>query len=211
MLRQMIGQGSAAAGQSGGTCDLRRPDCALWKPPGRSRRRSRGSRTRMQPRMPCSRRRSGSGEEDGGVKANAALPGDGVDPSTPSMKEHEDQLYSGLEAVRIVNLPPGPADAADSGDDSGRAGRVPQEPEPERAGSRCAGTVARSRRRSLLALQGSERLIDAGTAGIADDARHLQRAAVAGGDDGLLAEPLQRVSPGRTRMSRTCCRRMSAM
>ena len=45
----------------------------------------------------------------GGNMANmsASLPGDGVDPSTPSMKEHEDQLYSGLDAVRIVNLPPG--------------------------------------------------------------------------------------------------------
>lgn len=42
-----------------------------------------------------------------GMKQNASLPGDGVDPSTPSMKEHEDQLYSGLDAVRIVNLPPG--------------------------------------------------------------------------------------------------------
>ena len=38
--------------------------------------------------------------------AKAALPGDGVDPSSPSMKEHEDQLYAGLDAVRIVNLPP---------------------------------------------------------------------------------------------------------
>lgn len=39
-------------------------------------------------------------------RANASLPGDSVDPSTPSMEEHEDQLYSNLDAVRIVNLPP---------------------------------------------------------------------------------------------------------
>ncbi len=38
--------------------------------------------------------------------AKAALPGDKVDPSTPSMEEHEDQLYAGLDAVRIINLPP---------------------------------------------------------------------------------------------------------
>ncbi len=36
----------------------------------------------------------------------AALPGDGVDPSTPAMTTHEEQFYSGLEAVKIINLPP---------------------------------------------------------------------------------------------------------
>jgi uncharacterized protein (DUF1800 family) len=35
-----------------------------------------------------------------------ALPGDGVDPSTPAMATHEEQFYSGLDAVRIINLPP---------------------------------------------------------------------------------------------------------
>ncbi|HXC97578.1 MAG TPA: DUF1800 domain-containing protein [Edaphobacter sp.] len=35
-----------------------------------------------------------------------ALPGDKVDPGVPSMKVHEEQLYSGLEAVKIINLPP---------------------------------------------------------------------------------------------------------
>ncbi len=35
-----------------------------------------------------------------------ALPGDGVDPSTPAMATHEEQFYSGLEAVKIINLPP---------------------------------------------------------------------------------------------------------
>lgn len=49
---------------------------------------------------------SASGENPQGMKMNAALPGDSVDPSTPSMQEHESQLYSGLDAVRIVNLPP---------------------------------------------------------------------------------------------------------
>ena len=38
--------------------------------------------------------------------ATTALPGDGVDPGTPAMAYHEDQFYSGLEAVKIVNLPP---------------------------------------------------------------------------------------------------------
>jgi uncharacterized protein (DUF1800 family) len=36
----------------------------------------------------------------------AALPGDNVDPATPAMKVHEEQFYSGLEAVKIINLPP---------------------------------------------------------------------------------------------------------
>ncbi len=35
-----------------------------------------------------------------------ALPGDGVDPATPAMATHEEQFYSGQEAVRIINLAP---------------------------------------------------------------------------------------------------------
>ena len=37
---------------------------------------------------------------------SAAFPGDGVDPATPAMATHEEQFYSGLEAVKIINLPP---------------------------------------------------------------------------------------------------------
>jgi uncharacterized protein (DUF1800 family) len=40
------------------------------------------------------------------MKEDAALPGDDVDPSTPAMATHEEQFYSGLEAVKIINLPP---------------------------------------------------------------------------------------------------------
>jgi uncharacterized protein (DUF1800 family) len=40
------------------------------------------------------------------LKDDTALPGDGVDPATPAMKTHEEQFYSGLEAVKILNLPP---------------------------------------------------------------------------------------------------------
>jgi uncharacterized protein (DUF1800 family) len=40
------------------------------------------------------------------AKEKSALPGDGVDPSVPSMATHEEQFYSGLEAVKIINLPP---------------------------------------------------------------------------------------------------------
>jgi uncharacterized protein (DUF1800 family) len=47
------------------------------------------------------KRKSQSEEPD-----NVALPGDNVDPSTPGMKTHEDQFYSGLEAVAIINLAP---------------------------------------------------------------------------------------------------------
>ncbi|RSL14551.1 uncharacterized protein (DUF1800 family) [Edaphobacter aggregans] len=35
-----------------------------------------------------------------------ALPGDGVDPAMPAMSAHEEQFYKGLDAVRIINLPP---------------------------------------------------------------------------------------------------------
>jgi uncharacterized protein (DUF1800 family) len=41
-----------------------------------------------------------------GVKDRSSLPGDGVDPATPAMAAHEEQFYSGLEAVKIINLPP---------------------------------------------------------------------------------------------------------
>ena len=41
-----------------------------------------------------------------GAKEKSALPGDDVDPSTPAMVTHEEQFYSGLEAVKIINLPP---------------------------------------------------------------------------------------------------------
>jgi len=41
-----------------------------------------------------------------GAKEKSALPGDDVDPSIPAMATHEEQFYSGLEAVKIINLPP---------------------------------------------------------------------------------------------------------
>src|SRR3984885_6947232 len=47
----------------------------------------------------------GVGNKESG-RPKAALPGDDVDPSTPSMATHVEQLYSGLDAVRIINLPP---------------------------------------------------------------------------------------------------------
>jgi uncharacterized protein (DUF1800 family) len=40
------------------------------------------------------------------AKEKSALPGDGVDPAVPAMATHEEQFYSGLEAVKIINLPP---------------------------------------------------------------------------------------------------------
>jgi uncharacterized protein (DUF1800 family) len=42
----------------------------------------------------------------GDSKDKTALPGDDVDPSVPAMATHEEQFYSGLEAVKIINLPP---------------------------------------------------------------------------------------------------------
>jgi len=42
----------------------------------------------------------------GAEDVSTALPGDMVDPATPAMATHEEQFYSGLEAVKIINLPP---------------------------------------------------------------------------------------------------------
>jgi uncharacterized protein (DUF1800 family) len=46
------------------------------------------------------------GMAKGTEEALTALPGDAVDPATPAMAAHEEQFYSGLEAVKIINLPP---------------------------------------------------------------------------------------------------------
>lgn len=40
------------------------------------------------------------------LPGTSALPGDKVDPSTPAMQDHEQQLYADLDATEIVNLPP---------------------------------------------------------------------------------------------------------
>jgi uncharacterized protein (DUF1800 family) len=45
-------------------------------------------------------------DDDAKEMKSAALPGDGVDPAAPAMATHEEQFYSGLEAVKIINLPP---------------------------------------------------------------------------------------------------------
>src|SRR3984957_14271440 len=52
-----------------------------------------------------------TGKDDGQMMSpeeeeRSALPGDDVDPSVPAMATHEEQFYSGLEAVKIINLPP---------------------------------------------------------------------------------------------------------
>ena len=44
--------------------------------------------------------------DDADAAKQTALPGDGVDPAVPAMSAHEEQFYKGLDAVRIVNLPP---------------------------------------------------------------------------------------------------------
>jgi uncharacterized protein (DUF1800 family) len=93
-------------------------------------------------------------------REKTALPGDKVDPSVPSMKTHEDQLYSGLEAVKIINLPPEqrilrilemtPDELV-----SFRKGLNPQELEEVAQG------LTPIQRETLAALQGSPRMIGA--------------------------------------------------
>ncbi|MGD0444463.1 MAG: DUF1800 domain-containing protein [Edaphobacter sp.] len=68
---------------------------------------SKGGGEMMSPAMAKSA--DGSNGADGlknKTVGKSALPGDGVDPAVPAMTTHEEQFYSGLEAVKILNLPP---------------------------------------------------------------------------------------------------------
>jgi uncharacterized protein (DUF1800 family) len=95
-----------------------------------------------------------------GMKEKTALPGDDVDPSVPAMATHEEQFYSGLEAVKIINLPP-----------DERMRRILAMPPPEliafrRSLSRAELAAAAEgltpiQRETLAALQGSPRMIGA--------------------------------------------------
>ncbi len=87
-----------------------------------------------------------------------ALPGDGVDPATPAMATHEDQFYSGLDAVRVINLPP-----------DARMQRILAMPPDELIAFRkslspgelaaAAEGLTPTQRETLAALQGSPRMI----------------------------------------------------
>ncbi len=61
---------------------------------------AKGDAEMMSPEMA---KNGGAGKAD---TEKTALPGDGVDPAVPAMATHEEQFYSGLEAVKIINLPP---------------------------------------------------------------------------------------------------------
>jgi uncharacterized protein (DUF1800 family) len=97
---------------------------------------------------------------DGEGKEATALPGDGVDPAIPAMAAHEEQFYSGLEAVKIINLPP-----------DERMRRILAMPPSELIGFRrslsqaelaeAAEGLSPVQRETLAALQGSPRMIGA--------------------------------------------------
>src|SRR5882757_4796894 len=94
------------------------------------------------------------------VESKAALPGDGVDPGIPAMAVHEEQFYSGLEAVKILNLPP-----------DERMRRILAMPSAELIAFRkslsqaelaeAAEGLSPMQRETLAALQGSPRMIGA--------------------------------------------------
>jgi uncharacterized protein (DUF1800 family) len=98
--------------------------------------------------------------KDADGKDKTALPGDGVDPAIPAMATHEEQFYSGLEAVKIINLPP-----------DERMRRILAMPPSELIAFRrslsqaelaAAGEgLAPIQRETLAALQGSPRMIGA--------------------------------------------------
>ncbi len=98
--------------------------------------------------------------KDAEEKDKAALPGDGVDPAVPAMATHEEQFYSGLEAVKIINLPP-----------EERMRRILAMPSSELVAFRrslsqaeladAAEGVTPMQRETLAALQGSPRMIGA--------------------------------------------------
>jgi uncharacterized protein (DUF1800 family) len=93
-------------------------------------------------------------------KETSALPGDGVDPAVPAMAVHEEQFYSGLEAVKILNLPP-----------DERMRRILSMPPSELIAFRkslsqaelaeAAEGLSPMQRETLAALQGSPRMIGA--------------------------------------------------
>ena len=93
-------------------------------------------------------------------KDKAALPGDGVDPAVPAMATHEEQFYSGLEAVKIINLRP-----------DERMRRILAMPPSELIAFRrslsqaelaeAAEGLSPMQRETLAALQGSPRMIGA--------------------------------------------------
>jgi uncharacterized protein (DUF1800 family) len=93
-------------------------------------------------------------------KDKTALPGDGVDPAVPAMATHEEQFYSGLEAVKILNLPP-----------DERMRRILAMPPTEliafrrslsqRELAEAAEDLTPIQRETLAALQGSPRMIGA--------------------------------------------------
>jgi uncharacterized protein (DUF1800 family) len=93
-------------------------------------------------------------------ESKTALPGDGVDPAIPAMAVHEEQFYSGLEAVKIINLPP-----------DERMRRILAMPPTELIAFRrslsqreladAAEDLTPTQRETLAALQGSPRMIGA--------------------------------------------------
>jgi uncharacterized protein (DUF1800 family) len=95
-----------------------------------------------------------------GPKEKTALPGDGVDPGVPAMTAHEEQFYSGLEAVKIITLPP-----------DERMRRILAMPPKELVAFRkslsqaelaaAAEGLTPMQRETLAALQGSPRMIGA--------------------------------------------------
>jgi uncharacterized protein (DUF1800 family) len=98
--------------------------------------------------------------KDAEGKDKASLPGDGVDPAIPAMTVHEEQFYSGLEAVKVINLPP-----------EERMRRILAMPPAELIGFRrslsqaelaeVAEGLSPVQRETLAALQGSPRMIGA--------------------------------------------------
>jgi uncharacterized protein (DUF1800 family) len=98
--------------------------------------------------------------KDADGKDKTALPGDGVDPAIPAMATHEEQFYSGLEAVKIINLPP-----------DERMRRILAMPPEELVAFRrslsqaelaaAAEELTPMQRETLAALQGSPRMIGA--------------------------------------------------
>jgi uncharacterized protein (DUF1800 family) len=104
--------------------------------------------------MPAAMAKDAEGQD------KAALPGDGVDPAVPAMATHEEQFYSGLEAVKILNLPP-----------DERMRRILAMPPSELIAFRkslsqaelaeAAEGLSPKQRETLAALQGSPRMIGA--------------------------------------------------
>jgi uncharacterized protein (DUF1800 family) len=107
-IRKQQQDAAAAKGQQplqGGPGGAMGPDFTTPQP-NQNAMNSGQNRQGMDPAATSNAPKNNAGDQAASATESFALPGAGVDPSTPGMATHEEQFYAGLEAVKIINLPP---------------------------------------------------------------------------------------------------------